>query len=296
MRAHAITDATATHRHASHAQGVGEPKILNMTAQGGLLLDWLKDADEAAVDRFHTVQLMLNKARARIDLEESVEEKLSAYGAQLEGMPDLMDRVLKSREGEIFLSRFVNDVVLTQALAGNNSLHASALMNDGVGSSVLMWLNEIADPKEKAVFANFIDEVRKFSQKHKRTPSLGDRLTSCWEKTFAAAESVKELEHKVQKAAKEARAASLKSVEIISGKAETTEKTKEGTRSLSALIRRNSDTLLRDKDLLLRRNAVERLMARRSVRTYRDRVPRGAQLICVAVCALAEGSSRRGQL
>jgi hypothetical protein len=242
------------------SKGVGEPKILNMTAQGGLLLDWLKNADEAAVDRFHTVQLMLNKARARIDQEESVEEKLSAYGAQLEGMPDLMDRVLKSREGEIFLSRFVNDVVLTQALAGYNSLHASALMNDGVGSSVLMWLNEIADPKEKAVFANFIDEVRKFSEKHKRTPSLGDQLTSCWEKTFAAAESVKELEHKVQKAAQVARAASLKSVEIITGKAETTETTKEGTRSLSALIRRNSDTLIRDKDLLLRRNAVERLM------------------------------------
>ena len=143
------------------AQGIGEPKMLNM-ASDSAMVDWLKNTDEAGLGRFHTLQLMLNKALARIKKEDALQEKLNVYDVQIQGMPSLMDRVLKSHGGEVFLSHFVHDIASNPQSA--EGILATDLLVGSFSPPLLMWLNEIATPKEKAIFANFATEVCKIRQ------------------------------------------------------------------------------------------------------------------------------------
>ena len=59
--------------------------------------------------------------------------------AQVQGIPGLMDRVLKSHGGEIFLERFINP----QTVEG---IPATDLLIGGFSPPLPMWLNEIVTP------------------------------------------------------------------------------------------------------------------------------------------------------
>lgn len=265
------------------SKGIGEPKLLNMQARGSLMLEWLKQANAADLASFHKVQLMLNRAHARIENEDAIDAKLAAYSTQIQGMPELMDRVLTSREGDIFLSHFVNDIASNPERG--DGVAASELIADSFSSSVLMWLNDVADPKEKAVFANFVAALKKFSLAQKRKESVGERFTNCWEKTFAATDRVKAIQLKIENDIKAARTKQEqpsesqtdshmdgkdgKNGEATSSTSDVPASTQEGADealrarskgSLGALLSKTATSLQQSKEELLRRNAVERLL------------------------------------
>jgi len=159
-------------------------------------------------------------------------------------MPELMDRVLVSREGDVFLSQFVNS--FTSIPQSNDEVAASALIADSFSSSILMWLNDIANPKEKAIYANFVADLRKFSLTIKRRQSFGECLASYWKKTFAAKDRVKEIQLKLER-------------DISTRILGNGEESRPG-RSLKNLLKKTASSLKQSQAELLRGNAVERLL------------------------------------
>jgi len=158
--------------------------------------------------------------------------------------------VLKSHGGEVFLSHFVNDIASNPQSA--EGILATDLLVGSFSPPLLMWLNEIATPKEKAVFANFATEVRKISLT--KPASAGERMQECWDKVFAARDSVKEIQLKVEKNVK----AMQKDMEKAVGLDKPApDKPKLG---LGTLLRKSTSALEASRKVLLRQNATEQLL------------------------------------
>eukprot|EP00966_Prymnesium_polylepis_P087279 2020113-Prymnesium_polylepis.1 len=76
-------------------------------------------------------------------------------------LPYFCDRVIADEDGDIWLSHIVADYVT--AAKSTSDFDPTAVFVSGFAPTMLMWLNDIAAPQEKKLFAGFINELRVLS-------------------------------------------------------------------------------------------------------------------------------------
>eukprot|EP00966_Prymnesium_polylepis_P174446 4036353-Prymnesium_polylepis.2 len=154
-------------------KAVGDSTLFDFAADRELLFDWLKTTDSESLMRFHTVQVMLNKAAKRIGRELSNEKKLVVYDAQQRRLPHMLDRILSKSDGDVSLSRFAEDFAKRPA---SDDADPAALFYSNFAPTLLLWLNEIASPHEREIFSGVISELRAFARERAAPVTLVEKL------------------------------------------------------------------------------------------------------------------------